>query len=51
MEAAMSEIATGKATLCEADSVDACVRLFGESKFEFGKPETHLPPRSDPSLL
>ena len=51
MEAAMSEIATGKATLCEADAVDACVRLFGQSKFEFGKLETHLPPKSDPSLL
>jgi hypothetical protein len=47
----MSELATGKATLFETDAVDACVRLFGESKFEFGKLETHLPPKSDPSVL
>jgi HD-GYP domain-containing protein (c-di-GMP phosphodiesterase class II) len=51
VEAAMSEIATGKGTLCDADAVDACIRLFGESKFEFGKVETHLPPKSDPSVV
>jgi len=49
VEAAMSEIATGKGTSCDADAVDACIRLFGESKFEFGKVVTHLPPQSDSS--
>ena len=49
VEAAMSEIATGKGTLCDADAVGACIRLFGESKFEFGKVGTHLPPKSDSS--
>ena len=43
----MSEIATGKGTLCDADAVDACIRLLGESEFDFGKVETHLPPKSD----
>ncbi|MCX5991493.1 MAG: HD domain-containing protein [Chloroflexi bacterium] len=46
VEAAMNEIAAGKGTLYDANAVDACIRLFGEGKFEFDKAETGLPPKA-----
>ena len=44
VEAAMNEIAAGKGTLYDPNAVDACIRLFGEGKFEFDKAEADLPP-------
>lgn len=43
VEAAMNEITAGKGTLYDPNAVDACVRLFGEGKFEFDKAETGPP--------
>lgn len=37
--AAMNEIKAGKGTLYDPNAVDACVRLFGEGKFQFDAEE------------
>jgi HD-GYP domain-containing protein (c-di-GMP phosphodiesterase class II) len=37
--AAMKEIESGKGTLYDPNAVDACVRLFGEGKFQFDAEE------------
>jgi HD-GYP domain-containing protein (c-di-GMP phosphodiesterase class II) len=39
VEAAMKEIEAGKGTLYDPHAVDACVRLFGEGKFQFDAEE------------
>jgi len=41
-EAAMKEIADGRGTLYDANAVDACIKLFTVSRFEFDA-ETDLP--------
>ncbi len=50
LEAALKEIAAGKGTLYDPNAVDACIRLFGGSKFEFldesDKVESDLPPKT-----
>jgi len=43
LEAALSEIETGKGTLYDAKAADACIRLFRESKFGFDRAEADLP--------
>jgi len=43
LEAALSEIETGKGTLYDAKAADACIRLFRGSKFGFDKAETDSP--------
>jgi HD-GYP domain-containing protein (c-di-GMP phosphodiesterase class II) len=40
VEAAMSEIEAGKGTLYDANAVEACIKLFRESKFDFDRAET-----------
>ncbi len=50
VDAAMKEIAMGKGTLYDADAVDACIKLFTVSKFEFD-PEAEVsdsPPSLEP---
>jgi HD-GYP domain-containing protein (c-di-GMP phosphodiesterase class II) len=37
LEAALSEIEAGKGTLYDADAADACIGLFREGKFDFGR--------------
>ena len=40
LDEALGEIESGKGTLYDASAVEACVRLFRENGFEFGRPET-----------
>ena len=43
VDSAMNEIKAGKGTLYDPNAVDACVRLFGEGKFQFDGEETATP--------
>jgi HD-GYP domain-containing protein (c-di-GMP phosphodiesterase class II) len=43
LDAALHEIQSGKGTLYDAGTVEACVRLFEERRFEFEQAETALP--------
>jgi len=43
VEAAMSEIETGKGTLYDAKAAEACIRLFRESRFGFDAADTGSP--------
>lgn len=43
LEAALYEIRSGRGTLYDADAVDACVRLFEQSRFEFDVEESAVP--------
>jgi len=49
MEAAMTEIASGKGTLYDANAVDACIRLFSLGKFKFDDVKTDLAPETAPT--
>jgi putative nucleotidyltransferase with HDIG domain len=44
MEATVAEITSGKGTLYDANTVDACIRLFSQGKFKFDERKTDLKP-------
>ena len=43
LEEALGEIESGKGTLYDPSAVEACVRIFRENRFEFGRAETNAP--------
>jgi HD-GYP domain-containing protein (c-di-GMP phosphodiesterase class II) len=49
VEAAMTEIASGKGTLYDANAVDACIRLFSQDRFKFDAVKTDVAPKMAPT--
>lgn len=43
LEEALNEIESGKGTLYDASTVEACVRIFRENRFEFDRAVTNIP--------
>lgn len=44
VEATLAEISSGRGTLYDANAVEACVRLFGEGRFQFDELKTDMAP-------
>ncbi len=43
LEEALNEIKSGKGTLYDASTVEACVRIFTENRFDFDRAEANVP--------
>jgi putative nucleotidyltransferase with HDIG domain len=46
VQAAMAELASGKGVLYDSDTVDACIRLFKEGRFQFDETKSDLAPNT-----